>query len=48
VDQYLTKVEAQYLWLNDNKIYKVLEDIKNKFQMYEFLNLLAHLSTGNK
>jgi hypothetical protein len=39
---------VQYLWLNENKIYKILEEMKSKFQMFEFLKLLALLSNGNK
>jgi hypothetical protein len=48
LNQYLTSTEQQYLVLSDAKIYKILEEIKNKFQLYEFLKLLAYMSTGNK
>lgn len=48
LDKYLTQIEVKYLRLSDPKIYKILEEIKNKFQMYQFLNYLCFLSFDNK
>lgn len=48
LEKYITKTQFEYLFLSDAKIYKILQEIKNKFQMYEFLNLITYLSTGNK
>ena len=45
--EYMTATEYSYIFLNDNKIYKILEEVRNKLQMYEFTDLMAHLTTNN-
>lgn len=37
-----------YIYMNETKNYKILEEIKNKFQLQEFTTLLSSLTTDNK
>ena len=37
-----------YLFLPEPKIMKTLEDIKSKFQLYEFINFVGYLTFNNK
>ena len=37
-----------YIYMNETKNYKILEETKNKFQLQEFTTLLSSLTTDNK
>ena len=48
LNELITETEVEYLRLPEPKIMKTIEDIRNKFQLYEFINFVSYLTHNNK